>query len=90
MQWASSAGNTDCRRRPVSADAARPSAIARAADPDAGPADGLASALLDAARMALNKERAMRQQVRGMKGRENASEKQHPLLTLATLMHYAS
>jgi len=65
VHWVSCSANADGGRRPVSADAVRLPAAARSAEPSAGPpADGLASALLDAARTALNKERAMRQRVR--------------------------
>ncbi len=67
MHWASSPATEGGGRRPVSADVARLPAAAHTAEPSAGPpADGLAGALLDAARTALNKERAMRQRVRSV------------------------
>ena len=64
MPRAPSWANTNGTRRPVSADAVRLPAVARPAEHGTELADGMASAILDTARTALNKERAMRQQAR--------------------------
>ena len=53
-------------RRPVSADAMRLPSNARSAEPGTKPEEGFTSALLDAARTALNRERTMRHQASGV------------------------